>query len=152
MNWFWGMDQALAAATAPNPYAEVPIGAALVYQDRLIASARNETIQRQNPLAHAEIRVIEQAAQHLASAAWPQTTLFVTLEPCPMCMGAILQAHIGQVVFGADNLRWGSAGTVIDMGAQFEVAAPCQIHGGIREVECGQVLQQFFGGLRHVPA
>lgn len=152
MNWFFWMDQALAQAKAPNPHAEVPIGAALVYQERLIAAARNETIQNKNALAHAEMRVIEQAAQYLEPADWPQATLFVTLEPCPMCMGAILQAHIGQVVFGAYNLKWGSAGTVIDMAAQFTVAPPCQIHGGIRETECSQVLQQFFGGLRHVQA
>lgn len=152
MNWFFWMDQALAKATAPNPHAEVPIGAALVYQEQLIAAARNETIQNKSPLAHAEILVIERASQYLEPADWSQTTLFVTLEPCPMCMGAILQAHIGQVVFGAYNLRWGSAGTVLDLPALFEVAAPCQLHGGIREEECSQVLQHFFEGLRHVPA
>lgn len=148
MTGFGGMAHALAAATAPNPYHEVPIGAALVYREQLISTARNAVIEQQNPLAHAEMRVIEQASSRLGVADWQQTILFVTLEPCPMCMGAILQARIGQVVFGAYNLKWGSTGTVLDFLSHYEVAAPCQVYGGIREAECSELLQRFFEGLR----
>ena len=146
MDYSQGMAVALEAARTAAA-GEVPIGAALFAEDRLIAAAANTCTADDNPLQHAEMRVLHQAIPHLPQTAFRRATLYVTLEPCPMCMGAILQCHLGRLVFGAYNLKWGCCGTVSDFSTLFP-AQSLEIWGGIREAECASLLADFFDKIR----
>lgn len=141
------MAVALAHAQAAAARAEVPIGAALFKGAELIAAASNTCLAEDNPLQHAEMRVLQQAWQVLEQQDFRSCTLFVTLEPCPMCMGAILHSHLAQLVFGAYNLKWGACGTVSDFSSLFPGQA-IEVLGGIGETECTQLLATFFKSLR----
>ncbi|PKL78336.1 MAG: tRNA-specific adenosine deaminase, partial [Candidatus Melainabacteria bacterium HGW-Melainabacteria-1] len=112
-----------------------------------IAAAGNTCQADNNPLAHAEMQVLTRAHTQLAQQDFRNACLFVTLEPCPMCMGAILHSHLGQLVYGASNLKWGCCGTVIDFHSLFPGEA-ITILGGISEAECSELLASFFAGLR----
>lgn len=141
------MAQALTAARQAGEQGEVPIGAALYLDQQQIALAGNTCNREHNPLQHAEMRVLHQAHPLLQQADFRRATLFVTLEPCPMCLGAILHSHLGQLVFGAYNLKWGSCGTVSDFQSLYP-SESLRIWGGICERECAKLLEDFFGGLR----
>lgn len=147
MDFAQGMGLALAQATAAAAAGEVPIGAAICVEDRLVAAAANACNAEANPLLHAEMRALHQAMPLLSQPAFRQATLFVTLEPCPMCMGAILHSHLGRLVFGAANLKWGCCGTVSDFRPLFP-AQELEVWGGIREAECSALLESFFGRIR----
>ena len=144
---FAGMDAALAAARRAAAAGEVPIGAALFLDDQLIAAVANTCNTEANPLRHAELRLLEQAHARLSQPEFRRASLFVTLEPCPMCMGAILHSHLGRLVFGAYNLKWGSCGTVSDFTTLFPTEA-LDVVGGIREADCAALLADFFASLR----
>ena len=141
------MQLALAQAALAEKLGEVPVGAVLVYQDQLIAANHNGTEHSEKPLEHAEMRVLRMASERLAQSQFCQCTLFVTLEPCPMCLGAMMHCHVGKVVFAASNLKWGALGSVIDLSHCFP-AQPFEVIGGICEQEAQAQLSHFFRGLR----
>lgn len=141
------MQVALQEAELAQQADEVPIGAALFFQGQLVSRDHNHCQHLNHPLQHAEFRVLQTACQHLSQAEMRQSILFVTLEPCPMCMGAILHSHLGQLVYGAYNLKWGACGTVSSFVELFP-AEKLQIWGGICESLCSELLADFFSQLR----
>lgn len=142
-----GMDRALEEARRAFAQGEVPVGAALFLEGVCRFWGHNQTAHSERPLYHAEWQVLEAATAVLSQEQMRQATLFVTLEPCPMCMGAVLQSHLGRLVYAADNLKWGACGTVIDLTRWFPTQ-PLQILAGIREQEAQVLLQSFFQALR----
>lgn len=138
-----GMAYALEAAREAAQQGEVPVGAALVLPDGAILQAANTCHSEDQPLLHAEFKVLQQACERFDREQLRKSTLFVTLEPCPMCMGAILHSHLGTLVFGSYNLKWGAAGTVIDFRSYFPAEA-LKVYGGICEVESSHLLASFF--------
>ncbi len=136
------MQQALAVARKAFEKNEVPIGAVLQTPTEVLQYA-NICHSQDNPLLHAEVRVLQAACERFPRSVLQASTLFVTLEPCPMCMGAILHSHVGRLVFGSYNLKWGAAGTVIDFSTLFPVDG-LEVYGGILEQECATLLASFF--------
>ena len=123
---------------------EVPIGAVVVQGDKVIALAHNEKEQRQDPTAHAEILAIQRATEVLGSWRLSDATLYVTLEPCPMCAGAIIQARLQQLVYGAADLKGGAAGSVMNVLDITRWNHRVEVIAGIMEEECSQLLKEFF--------
>ena len=123
---------------------EVPIGAVVVQGDKVIALAHNEKEQRQDPTAHAEILAIQRATEVLGSWRLSDATLYVTLEPCPMCAGAIIQARLQQLVYGAADLKGGAAGSVMNVLDITRWNHRVEVIAGIMEEECSQLLKDFF--------
>lgn len=142
------MRLALETAAAAGQAGEVPIGAVLQL-DELCFRAANSCHRSDHPLEHAEFKALYQAHQYLKQDDFRRATLYVTLEPCPMCMGAILHSHLGRLVFGSYNLKWGACGTVSDLCGLFP-AQSLEVYGGILERECGALLRRFFTGIRQV--
>lgn len=141
------MAHALDAAREAAQQGEVPVGAALQLPHGEILTAANTCHGNDQPLLHAEFKVLQQACEAFTREQLRQSTLFVTLEPCPMCMGAILHSHLGTLVFGSYNLKWGAAGTVLDFRAYFPADA-LSIYGGICETESAELLASFFKNRR----
>lgn len=128
---------------------EVPVGAVLVDAEGLILSAaHNLREQKSDPTSHAEIEVIRKAAARLSDWRLENTTLFVTLEPCVMCAGAIAAARIPRVVFGAWDERVGASGSVYDVLRDPRLGKPVEVVTGILEQECSEVLRKFFSSRR----
>ena len=123
---------------------EVPIGAVIVHEERVIASAHNQREQLRDPTAHAEMIAITQAAQSLESWRLDECILYVTLEPCPMCAGAIIQARIPWVVYGAADPKAGAVHTLYQLLADPRLNHRCQTVSGVLADECGAVLTEFF--------
>lgn len=140
-NW---MAHALEFADRSRMKGEVPVGALIVKDGVLIAEGWNQPIDKQDATAHAEIMAIRAAGRNLANYRIPGTTLYVTLEPCTMCAGAIIHARIARVVFGATDPRTGSAGSVIDIFSKDYHNHKVEVTGGILQDECGVVLKNFF--------
>ena len=138
------LEQARAAAQA----GEVPVGAVLVQGDQLIATGRNAPVQGHDPTAHAEIMALRAAAQRLGNYRLEDCTLYVTLEPCAMCSGAMLQARLARVVFGAAEPKTGAAGSVLDLFAQPRLNHRTQLRGGVLAEECAALLGEFFARRR----
>jgi tRNA(adenine34) deaminase len=138
------MRQALAQARLAAEAGEVPVGAVLVCGGTLLASGANQPITMNDPTAHAEILVIREAAHKIGNYRLPETTLYVTLEPCIMCMGAILHARIQRLVFGALDPKTGAASSRYTIGADGLLNHRLEITGGILEEECAQLLKDFF--------
>ena len=134
------IEQAMLAASA----GEVPVGAVLVRDGQVISKGFNQPISNSDPSAHAEMLVLRGAAQSEANYRLPGTTLYVTLEPCTMCAGAMLHARIDRVVFGASNPKTGAAGSVLNVFSEKQINHQTQVEGGIMSEECGQILRQFF--------
>ena len=134
------LDQARQAAQA----GEVPVGAVLVRDGQVIATGRNMPIGRHDPTAHAEMQALRAAAQALGNYRLDDCELFVTLEPCAMCAGAMLHARLKRVVFGAPDSKTGAAGSVIDLFANPQLNHQTQVQGGVLAESCGAVLQDFF--------
>ena len=125
---------------------EVPVGAVVVYEGRVIARAHNER-ESENPFAHAEMLAMERACRALGKRRLHGCTLYVTLEPCPMCAGAIINARIPELVFGAREENSGSCGSVIDLFAEKYGHAP-KVYSGVCAEESRQLLREFFEGFR----
>lgn len=142
-----GMERALQEARRAAAQGEIPVGAALFLDGMCRFWGHNQTAHSERPLHHAEWLVLEKATAVLSQEQMRQATLFVTLEPCPMCMGAILQSHLGCLVYAADNLKWGACGTVADLTQLFP-AQSLQIVAGVCEQEAQALLQSFFQRLR----
>ena len=142
------MSLALEQARDAEACGDVPIGAVIVSGNALIACGRNRTISDCDPTAHAEVVAIRQAAQKLGNHRLTGSTLYVTLEPCAMCIGAIVQARIEEVVYGAPDLRWGCLGSRIDLGAMELFNHSFQVRRGVLAEDCKKILQAFFQARR----
>ena len=123
---------------------EVPVGAILVQDDQLIASAHNQPISNNDPTAHAEIQLLRKSGNELKNYRLPNTTLYVTLEPCTMCLGAMIHARISRVVFGAYDEKTGVCGSCQDLSTSECFNHSIESNGGVLADECKQLLQQFF--------
>ncbi len=139
----------LAIAEARQSGDEVPVGAVLVDSNgKVLASAHNLREQKSDPTSHAEIEVIRAAAAQLQDWRLESTTLFVTLEPCVMCAGAIVAARIPKVVFGAWDERVGASGSIYDVLRDPRLGKPVEVISGVLEGDCSKLLKDFFAGRR----
>jgi tRNA(adenine34) deaminase len=144
---YW-MQQALLQAEKAAVKGEIPVGAVLIDQDGLLAAAGNSPISRQDPTAHAEILVMRYAAKQLQNYRLPGTTLYVTLEPCIMCMGAMIHARIERLVYGAADPKTGAAVSVYAIGSDGRLNHRIEISGGILAERCSFLLKTFFKARR----
>ena len=142
------MQVALREAQIAFEQGEVPIGAVIVHNGLVIASAHNEREQNNDPTAHAEVLVIQRAAKTLGSWRLTDATLYVTLEPCPMCAGAIMQSRIKQLVYGAMDLKGGATGSVMNVLDYTLWNHRVDVVAGVLEDECSNILKLFFKRLR----
>ena len=138
------MQQALDQAMLAGAAGEVPVGAVLVRDGQVISRGFNQPISNSDPSAHAEMMALRSAAQDESNYRLPGTTLYVTLEPCTMCAGAMLHARVERVVFGAADTKTGAAGSVLNVFSEKQINHQTQVEGGIMSEECGQVLRNFF--------
>ena len=138
------MQQAIEQAHLAAIAGEVPVGAVLVRDGQVISKAFNKPITNHDPSAHAEMLALRQAALAEQNYRLPGTTLYVTLEPCAMCAGAILHARVDRIVFGAPDPKTGAAGSVVDLFAMKQINHQTSIEGGIMGDECSQLLKNFF--------
>ena len=142
------MALAIAQAREAAAAGEVPVGAVVVKDGQLIASGRNAPIAGQDPTAHAEVIALREAARVLGNYRLDGCTLYVTLEPCAMCSGAMLHARLDRVVFGAADPRTGVAGSVLNLFANAQLNHQTQVTGGVLADDCGQLLKDFFKSRR----
>lgn len=138
------MSLAIEQARLAEAHGDVPIGAVVVHEGKPIAAAGNERELRRDPTAHAEILAIRAAAEALGGWRLPGTTLYVTLEPCAMCAGAIVLARIPTVAIGAPDPKAGAAGSVLNVLAEPALNHRPAVVGGVLEDECAAVLREFF--------
>ena len=138
------MLEALKQAQNAEASQEVPVGAVIVHQGQIIGQGCNRSIIDSDPSAHAEVVAMRSAARLLNNYRLLNTTLFVTLEPCAMCVGAILHARIKRLVFGACDPKTGAAGSVFDLISDPRHNHTVKVTGGVLERECGQLLKDFF--------
>jgi tRNA(adenine34) deaminase len=144
LHWFW-MDRAIALAKQAGSQGEIPVGAIIIGADRqVLATGENRKERDLDPTAHAEILAIRNAAKILQDWHLDQTTLYVTLEPCPMCAGAIIQARIKTLVYGASDPKTGAIHTVINLPHSSASFHKLEAIAGIRERECQELLQTWF--------
>lgn len=142
------MRQALSQAQNAWALGEVPVGALVVKDDRVIATGFNQPIGTHDPTAHAEIMALRAAAELLGNYRLPGCELFVTLEPCAMCAGAMLHARLARVVFGAPDPKTGASGSVMDLFAQRQLNHHTELVGGVLADQCGALLREFFAERR----
>jgi tRNA(adenine34) deaminase len=139
------MQLALAQAAQAQLLGEVPVGAVLVdAQGELLATGFNRTIIDHDPTAHAEIVALRAGAQQVKNYRLPGASLYVTLEPCAMCLGAMLHARLARVVFGAPDPKTGVCGSVLNLALEKQLNHHTQVEGGVLAQECGDTLRQFF--------
>jgi tRNA(adenine34) deaminase len=143
-----GMERALDEARRAEEHGDVPIGAALLRDGEVLAAAGNERELRKDPTAHAEVLAIRAAAEALGGWRLADTTLYITLEPCAMCAGAIVLARIPTVVFAAPDPKAGAAGSVLDVLAEPALNHRPRVVGGIRAAESATLLRDFFAARR----
>ena len=143
------MRQALLEAQQAAREDEVPVGALLVAQDgTMLAKAHNRTITLSDPTAHAEILALREASRTLGNYRLLNTTLYVTIEPCIMCMGALLQARVAKIVFGAKDPKCGGAGSCYNLAADAALNHTIDVQAGLLENECRSLIQEFFRAKR----
>jgi tRNA(adenine34) deaminase len=142
------MQAALRLARAASVREEVPVGAVIVADGDLLAEAHNETIQRRDPTAHAEILALQRAMGKVGVDRLPFATMYVTLEPCAQCAGALVLAKVGRLVFGAYDGRCGMAGSVYDLLRHPRLNHRPEVVGGLLAEECGDLLKRFFQSRR----
>lgn len=142
------MQTALAEARVGGAAGEVPVGCVIAVGGHVVAQAHNETIAQRDLTRHAEVVAIERALRVLETDRLDTATLYVTLEPCAQCAGAIVLARVDHVVFGAYDLKAGMAGSVEDLLRHPKLNHRPQVAGGVMEQECGAVLREFFDGKR----
>jgi tRNA(adenine34) deaminase len=127
----------------------VPVGAILISQNgTVLARTHNQTITLCDPTAHAEILAIRSAAQSLGNFRLLNTTLYVTIEPCIMCMGALLHARVSKIIYGAKDPKWGAAGSCYNLSADPRLNHVIDVEGGVLEKECRALIQTFFRAKR----
>jgi tRNA(adenine34) deaminase len=142
------MRQAFAEAEVAASVGEVPVGAVVVSNGEILGRGLNRPIQDSDPTAHAEIMALRAAATAVNNYRLPGTTVYVTLEPCTMCMGAMLHARVARVVFGAYDEKSGAAGSVLDLSNNRKLNHQLEVNGGILADQCGALLQNFFKSRR----
>jgi len=142
------MAMALEQARLAAAEGEVPIGAVLVCDGAVVAHGRNARESAADPTAHAEMIAIREGAERLGRWRLSGCTLYVTLEPCPMCAGALVNARVDRVVYGATDPKAGSIGTLYDLSADLRLNHRFEVTTGVLEAECGEILKEFFRGLR----
>lgn len=142
------MQRALELACKAEEEGEVPVGALVISTDQCIGEGWNRPVASHDPSAHAEIQALRAAAAKMNNYRLPGTTLYVTLEPCVMCAGAIIQARVSRVVFGARDPKAGAAGSVFDVLNSNKLNHRVELTGGIMEAECATLLQVFFKSRR----
>ena len=143
------MGAALAAAGEAGRQGEVPVGAVVVADGPIVGRGFNAPIATHDPSAHAEIAALRDAAARLGNYRLPDCDLYVTLEPCAMCAGAIMQARIRRLVFGAPDPKTGACGGVVNLFAEPRLNHHTTVTGGVLAEECGVLLTQFFSGRRN---
>lgn len=139
-----GMEAALRLARAASVREEVPVGAVVIAEGEVLAEAHNETVQRRDPTAHAEILALRRALLKAGEDRLPMATMYITLEPCAQCAGAIVLSKVGRVVFGAYDSRCGMAGSVYDLLRNPRLNHRPEVVGGLMAGECGDLLKRFF--------
>lgn len=145
---FWFMREALTLAQEAWRAGEVPVGAVVVRDGEIIGRGYNCPITSADPTAHAEVRALRDAAARLGNYRLVDCTLYVTLEPCMMCTGAMFHARIGRIVYGAKDPKTGVAGSVLDLYAEPRLNHHAEIVGGVLAEECGAMLSAFFAERR----
>ena len=138
------MQYAIIEANIAKDKGEVPVGSIIVQNNHIIAKAHNSPISKNDPTAHAEIEVLRKAGEKLQNYRLAKTTLYVTLEPCAMCLGAMIHARIERVVFGASDPKSGVCGSTIDLSSESIFNHQISVSGGVLEHECKNILQSFF--------
>ncbi|MFM8152480.1 MAG: tRNA adenosine(34) deaminase TadA [Polynucleobacter victoriensis] len=138
------MQLALVEAQKARALGEVPVGAVLVSNNQVIAKGHNQPISNNDPSAHAEVAALRAAGQNLSNYRLPNTTLYVTLEPCMMCCGAIMHARISRVVYGAADAKTGCVHSVLNLFDNPQLNHHTMVEGGVLAEECAQVLKDFF--------
>ena len=146
------MEEALALARAAQARGEVPVGAIVVRDGEIVGRGGNAPIATADPTAHAEIAALREAGYRLGNYRLPGCDLYVTIEPCPMCAGAILHARIARVVFGARDPKTGACGSVVDLFAEPRLNHHASVTGGVLAAESGALLSTFFSVRRQSPA
>lgn len=139
-----GMEAALRQARAAAVVEEVPVGAVVMIDGEIVAEAHNETIGRRDPTAHAEFLAIRRALRRTGEERLSDATLYITLEPCAQCAGAIVLARVARVVFGAWDDKAGMAGSVLDVLRNPRLNHRVEVLGGVEAADCGALLQRFF--------
>ncbi len=142
------MLQALQQAQAARDLGEVPVGCVLVHEGRVIARGHNLRQSRQDPTAHAEIIAMKEAAERLGSWRLIDVVAYVTLEPCPMCAGALVNGRVDTVVYGCDDPKAGALQTLYRIGSDERLNHRFRVVRGVRESECAELLSSFFQRLR----
>jgi tRNA(adenine34) deaminase len=142
------MRQALELAQSAAGHADVPIGAVIARGEEVLGAAGNERELRQDPTAHAELLALRQASDRLGGWRLPETTIYVTLEPCAMCAGAIALARVPQLVYGAADPKSGAVGTVVDLYAEPVVNHRPRVEAGLLAQESAALLESFFADRR----
>jgi tRNA(adenine34) deaminase len=143
------MHLALDQAARAQAMGEVPIGAVLIDgEGKVLAQGCNQPISSCDPTAHAEIMVLRQAAREVKNYRLLSTTLYVTLEPCVMCMGGLIHARVARIIFGASDAKWGAAGSLYDFSTDTRLNHHPEIVAGICESQCRLVITDFFKGKR----
>lgn len=142
------MREALFLARQAEAASEVPVGAVLVKDGVLIGSGWNQPIGAHDPTAHAEVMALRAAAKSLGNYRLVDTTLYVTLEPCVMCVGALVHARVARLVFGAPDPKTGAAGSVFDLARSHKLNHRMDVEGGVLAEECGGLLKAFFARKR----
>lgn len=145
------MDLALAEARKAYAADEVPVGAVLIDDaGKVLAASHNQTIGRHDATAHAEIAVIREAGQKIQNYRLLNTTLYVTVEPCIMCMGAVIHSRVSHVVFGAFDVKWGGAGSLYSLQVDHRLNHHPLVTAGVREEACRRLMQEFFKAKRQL--
>ena len=144
------MQAALRLARAASVREEVPIGAVILAEGEILGEAHNETVQRRDPTAHAELLALQRALAKVGQDRLPFATLYVTLEPCAQCAGAMVLAKVGRVVFGAYDSRVGMAGSVYDLLRHPRMNHRPEVVGGLMAEECADLLKRFFQSKREL--
>jgi tRNA(adenine34) deaminase len=142
------MRRALELARQAEALGEVPVGALVVLNGAVVGEGYNCPITSNDPTAHAETRALRAAAHAVGNYRLPGSTLYVTLEPCAMCAGAILHARVARVVFGASDPKTGACGSVVDLFAEAKLNHHAEVEGGVLADECGRQLREFFARRR----
>ena len=142
------MRAALAAAVEAEASGEVPVGAVVVIGAEVVSTGHNVSVSAVDPSGHAEVVALRAAAEALDNHRLTDATLYVTLEPCVMCVGAIAQARVSRVVFGAYDTKAGALGSVEDLSASRALNHRFEVNGGVLADECGELLKKFFAGKR----
>lgn len=142
------MKEALKQAKKAYAIEEVPIGCVIVHEDKIIARAYNKRNTKKSTLAHAELLAIQKACKKLGDWRLEECTMYITLEPCQMCAGAIVQARIPRVVIGTHNKKAGCAGSILNLLQMKEFNHQVELASGVLEEECSEIMKQFFREMR----